>query len=231
MKFETELVEIIGRTQDVKSFRFSSPSSFQYKAGQFMFVTISTEEDELRKHFTLSSSPTEEFIEMTKKLTGSSYSNALDSLQIGEKVKINAPYGKFTFNKKIKKMAMLSGGIGVTPLRSMSKYSTDLQLENDIILLYGNNTLEDIAFKEEFDHLQKENHYLKVVHTLNKPPSNWKGYTGYIDAEMIIKEVPNYKTRVFYICGPPTMVKTMKKVLQELNIPLEHIKTENFSGY
>jgi ferredoxin-NADP reductase len=232
MKFETELVEIIKRTHDVKSFRFSHPQSFEYKAGQFMFVTIPGEDGELKKHFTLSSSPTEkDFIELTKKLTGSSYSNALDSLQIGEKAKIDAPYGKFTFDKKIKKMAMLSGGIGITPLRSICKYSTDLQLENNILLLYGNNSIEDIVYKEEFDRLQKENNNLKVVYTLNNPPSNWKGYTGYINAEMIRKEVPDYKSRVFYICGPPAMVKAMKKLLQELKISPEQIKTENFFGY
>lgn len=232
MKFETELVEIIKRTHDVKSFRFSRPSSFEYKAGQFMFVTIPSEDGELKKHFTISSSPTEpDFIELTKKLTGSSYSNALDSLQIGEKAKIDAPYGKFTFDKKIKKMAMLSGGIGITPLRSMCKYSTDMQLENNILLLYGNKTVEDIVYKEEFDYLQKKNNNLKVIYTLNTPPSKWEEYTGYIDAELIKKEVSDYASRVFYICGPPAMVEAMKRLLQELNIPSEQIKTENFFGY
>jgi ferredoxin-NADP reductase len=232
MKFETELVEIIKRTHDVKSFRFSRPSSFEYKAGQFMFVTIPSEDGELKKHFTISSSPTEpDFIELTKKLTGSSYSNALDSLQLGKNARIDAPYGKFTFEKKIKRMAMLSGGIGITPLRSMCKYSTDLQLENNILLLYGNNTIEDIVYKEEFDHLQKENNNLKVVYTLNSPPSKWEGYTGYIDSELIKKEVSDYASRVFYICGPPAMVEAMKGLLQELNIFSEQIKTENFFGY
>jgi ferredoxin-NADP reductase len=232
VKFETELVEVIKRTHDVKSFRFSRPSSFEYKAGQFMFVTIPSEEGELRKHFTLSSSPTEkEFIEMTKKLTGSDYSNALDKLQIGNKAKIDTPYGKFTFDKKIEKMAMLSGGIGITPLRSICKYSTDLQIENSIVLLYGNNTVEDIAYRDEFDRLQKENSNVKVVHTLTSPPSDWKGYTGYIDAKMIRKEAPDYKSRIFYICGPPGMVKAMRNLLQELDIPEEQIKTENFFGY
>jgi len=66
---------------------------------------------------------------------------------------------------------------------------------------------------------------------LNNPPSKWEGYTGYIDAELIKKEVSDYASRVFYICGPPAMVKAMKKLLQELKISLEQIKTENFFGY
>ncbi len=232
MNFETKLVETVERTHDVKSFRFSRPSSFEYKAGQFMFVTVPAENGELKKHFTISSSPTEtDFIELTKKLTGSSYSIALDSLQVDEKVKIDAPYGVFTFDEKIEKMAMLSGGIGITPLRSICKYVSDLHLGNSIVLLYGNNTVEDIIFRDEFERLQKESGNLKVVHTIVRPPENWHGYAGYIDAEMIEREIPDYRSRVFYTCGPPRMVDAMKSLLRELNVAPEQMKTENFPGY
>ena len=232
MNFKTKLVEIVKRTHDVKSFRFSRPASFEYKAGQFMFIAVPSENGELKKHFTISSSPTEiDFIEFTKKLTGSVYSIALESLQIGKKVKIDAPYGVFTFDEKIEKMGMLSGGIGITPLRSICKYVTDLKFENSIVLLYGNNTVEDIVYRDEFDWLQKESKNLKVVHTIAKPPKDWRGYSGYIDAEMIRKEMPDYGSRVFYTCGPPAMVKAMKTLLQEFDVAPERIKTENFSGY
>ena len=197
-----------------------------------MFVTIPGENGELKKHFTISSSPTEtDFIEFTKKLTGSPYSISLNTLQLNDKVKIEAPYGSFTLNQKFKDIAMLSGGIGITPLRSICKYVNDLHLENSIILLYGNNTVEDIVFREELDQLQEENSRLKVVHTIAKPPENWQGYTGYIDAQMIEKEMPDYKRRVFYTCGPPAMVKAMTGLLTKLNLPSEQIKIENFSGY
>ena len=232
MKFETEVIETLKRTPDVKSIRFLRPFSFEYKAGQFMFIIIRSEDGELKKHFTISSSPTEKhFIELTKKLTGHPFSNALDSLEIGDKVRIDAPYGNFIFDKEIKKMGMLSGGIGITPLRSICRYATDLQLKTRIILLYGNNTREDIAYKQEFDQMQEENNNLTVVHTLINPPSDWDGCTGYIDAEMVLKEVPDYASRVFYTCGPPAMVGAMKKLLKEFNLSQEQIKTENFSGY
>jgi ferredoxin-NADP reductase len=197
-----------------------------------MFVTIPSKNIELKHVFTISSSPTEkDFLELTKKLTGSSYSGALDALKLGDKAKIDAPYGKFIFDKKIKKIAMLSGGIGITPLRSMCKYSTDLKLKTNIILLYGNNTVDDITFKDEFDCLQKQNNNLDVLYALNQTPSGWKGYTGFIDADMIRKEIPDYKSRVFYTCGPPGMVNAMKKLLQELNLSEKQIRIENFAGY
>jgi ferredoxin-NADP reductase len=232
MKFKTEIIEIIKRTFDVKSFRFSRPTQFEYEAGQFMFVTIPKDAGDLKKHFTISSSPTEkDFIEFTKKLTGSQYSTALDSLKIGDKLIIDAPYGKFVLDKEIKKIGMLSGGIGITPLRSMCKFSTDLQLKYNIVLLYGNNSLEEITFKEELDKLSEKNENLNVVYTLNNFSSDWIGYKGFINAEMLKKEISDYKSRLFYTCGPPAMVKAMKKLLEEFSVPEVQIRTENFSGY
>ena len=231
MLFEASVDDIIQRTHNVKSFRFSRPSSFSYEAGQFLFVTLNDGKKELKKHFTISSSPTEDFIEFTKKLTGHEFSNLLDSLQVGDYVKIDAPYGKFVLDERQKKIAMLSGGIGITPLRAMCRYATDLHLNVNIVLLYGNETYEDIAFRQELEQMEKENQNLKVVHVLTKPHSSWNGYIGYIDAEAIQKEIPDYKQRTFYTCGPPGMVKAMKKLLNDLNVPNEQIKIENFSGY
>lgn len=233
MNFESEVIEIIERTHDVKSFRFSRPLDFNYKAGQFMFVTIpNNKKGELRKHFTISSSPTEkEFIEFTKKLSDSDYSKALRVLAVRDEVKLDAPYGRFFLDEEVVNVAMLSGGIGITPLRSMCKYVTDMKLDKNIILLYGNNTIDDIAFMDEFESLQMQNKNLKVVHVLNKPPSDWKGYTGFIDAALIKKVVSDYKNRIFYTCGPPGMISAMKRLLQELNVPGIQIKTENFTGY
>ena len=231
MLFEAPVSSIIQRTHNVKSFRFSRPSSFSYEAGQFLFVTLKEGQKELKKHFTISSSPTEDFIEFTKKLTGHEFSNILESLQEGDCLEIDAPYGKFVLDEKQKKICMLSGGIGITPLRSMCRYTTDLRLKVDIILLYGNETYENIAFRQELENMEKENQNLKVVHFLTKPSSNWSGYTGYISAEVIQKEIRDYKQRLFYTCGPPGMVKAMKNILQNLGIPNKQVKVENFSGY
>ena len=123
MLFEASVEDIIQRTHNVKSFRFSYPSSFSYEAGQFLFATLKKGKEELKKPFTISSSPTEEFIEFTKKLTGHEFSNMLNSLQVGDYIKIDAPYGKLVLDKQQKKICMLSGGIGITPLRSICRYA------------------------------------------------------------------------------------------------------------
>ncbi len=216
----------------MKSFRFSKPRLFEYKPGQFMFITVKFNGERAKKHFTISSSPTEkEFIEFTKKLTGHRFSNALDALKVGDHIVIDAPYGRFTFEGEFKKIGMLSGGIGITPLRSICRYCTDKQLDTDIILLYGNNTERDIAFKEDLKKMQKSNRNLKVVLTISEASGGWEGYTGRIDAEMIEQEITDYQKRIFFTSGPPGMVRTMEEILKSLNVSSERIKTESFSGY
>ena len=232
MKFETGIRDIIPRTHNVKSFRFDRPSSLNYRPGQFMFVAIRQDQKEMTKHFTVSSSPTERgYIEFTKKLTGHEFSNVLDSLGIGDWARIDAPYGRFTFEGEYPKVAMLTGGIGITPMRSMCRYCTDLQLDTDIVLICGNRTERDIVFREDFEHMQNLNAHLRVVLTLEEPPQDWAGLSGRIGADTIIREVPDYEERVFYICGPPAMVEAMNNLLANLGLPRERIKREDFAGY
>lgn len=232
MEFETNVTDIISRTYNVRSFRFPRPASINYKAGQFMFITIKSGEKEMKKHFTISSSPTEkDFIEFTKKLTGSMFSNALDALKVGDWSRIDAPYGAFIFEGEFEKIGMLSGGIGITPFRSMFKYSSDLQLDTEITLLYGNHFEKDIVFRREFEEMQERNKNLKVVFTVSEPSESWTGYRGRINAQMVEKEIPDYIERIFYTCGPPRMVEAMERLLKDLGVPPKQIKKEIFPGY
>ena len=232
MRFETRVSDIITRTYNVKSFRFLKPDSFSFKAGQFMFVTIKSGTQQLRKHFSISSSPTEtSFIEFTKKITDSPFSLALTALNIGDTVSLDGPYGDFTFRGEYDRVGMLSGGIGITPLRSICKYCTDTQSETKITLLYGNRAEEDIIFRKELEEMQQKNRNLKVVFTLDQASQNWKGYTGIINAKMVKNEIPNYAETTFYTCGPPAMVEAIGNLLKELGVPESRIKREKFPGY
>jgi len=126
---------------------------------------------------------------------------------------------------------MLVGGIGITALRSICRLCTDRYPTTRITLLYGNRTEEDIAFKNDFVQMEKQNAKLKAVYTLSTPSKGWCGYSGYIDRKMVEKEIPDYLDRTFYSCGPPNLVEAMKKILEELNIQKSEIITEIFPGY
>ena len=232
IEFETEVLEIIQRTYNVKSFRFRIEEDVDFKAGQFFTVTIKIGQEERMKHFSFSNSPTEKgYVEFTKKLTNSEFSKALDRLKIGDWARLKLPFGSFVLKNGHKKIAFLSGGIGITPIRSITKYVVDNKLDIDIVLLYGNRSIKDIAFKEDFDTMQKEYSRLRVVHILSQAEAGWPGRTGHINGQIIREEMPDYSQRRFYICGPPGMVEAMRRLLQELALAKESIVTENFTGY
>ncbi len=232
MKFETTVKQIIPRTHNVTSYRFPRPEGLKYKAGQFLFITIKSGQRDFSKHFSFSSSPTDrQHVEFTKKFTESEFSTALKQLKLGDWARIDAPYGRFTFEGEHPKIGMLAGGIGITPLVSICKYCTDTHSKTRIMLLYGCRTENDIAFKQELQHMQSQNRNLRVLFILSEPDTNWGGHTGVITAGMLKQEIPDYKETVFYTCGPPPMVEVMEKIVESLGLSKTQLKREYFSGY
>ena len=125
----------------------------------------------------------------------------------------------------------IAGGIGVTPFRSMIQYMLDKKLSRPITLLYSNKTADDIAFKSVFDEAALAG-WLKAVYTITESaPYGWKGKIGYVTADMIREAVPQYKESLFYISGPKPMVGAFQKMLDEMGVPSDHIKTDFFPGY
>jgi ferredoxin-NADP reductase len=236
IEFETQVLKVIQRTPNVKSFRFRIKEEVYFKAGQFFFLTIKIEGKEATKHFSFSNAPTEKgYVEFTKRITQSEFSQALDKLKVGNWARLRMPYGSFIFEGEYKKIAFLCGGIGITPIRSICKFIFDKGLPTNTILLYGNDKEEDIIFRQDLDEMQKASKNIRIVYTLTSPEidkKTWPGRAGYIDEKMIEEEISDYKQRVFYICGPPRMVANLVNILKDkLKISEQIIKTENFTGY
>lgn len=234
--YETTVTEIIQRTRDVFSFRAALKEGMQYRAGQFMGVTVSADGKELSRYLSFSSAPTEKgYLEFTKKITASDFSKTLMGLRPGDTIRLKMPLGSFLLDETAPKHFFLSGGIGITPLRSMCRDALDRVLPVDMALLYGNRSPEDIAFRDDFENAAKSSGNFKVIFSLDTAgvcPSSWKGRCGFIDAAMIREEAPDYLERVFYVCGPPGMVGHLTNILEtELKVPAPQIKRENFAGY
>jgi len=230
-KITASIEEIIQRNYNVKSFRLKMPGAPVFTAGQFLAVTLNND-PRLKHYLSISSSPAEnKYLEFTKKITQSDFSKALDKLKAGSQLLIEYPFGNFTL-KDEKKIAFLSGGIGITPIRSICRDAVDRNLGIDICLIYSNRSARDILFKDDFEAMQAIYPKLKIAHVLCEPEPGFKCDVGYIDAAVVKKEVPDYAERKFYLCGPPQMVEAMRKLLsQELSLRDAQIVTENFQGY
>jgi len=234
--FESPVAGILKRNYNVMSFRFSVHPGLGFRAGQFLQVTLPVSGADQSKYFSFSNAPTEKgYIEFTKKMTGSEFSRALESLRVGDKVKIKMPMGSFVLDETVPKQAFLSGGIGITPIRSILKDAFDRQLPGNRVLFYSNRSPEDIVFREDLEDMAKNWKDLKLVFSLDTAeacPLDWKGKCGFINADMIREELPDYAERIFYVCGPPVMVKSLVSILQDqMKVPAARIKIENFAGY
>ena len=231
-ELEVKVKEVIQRTYNVKSVRLDIGESADFKAGQFLCVTLRNDPN-LKRYLSISSSPTEKcYIEFTKKLTTSDFSRVLSELKAGDAVKVQYPMGNFVLKEGFTNIAFISGGIGITPIRSIAKYAVDKNLGIDMVLVYANRSIKDIVFKEDFEYMQKVYPKLKVSHVLFEEAPGFKCTIGLINATIIKNEVPDYTERKFYLCGSPAMVESMKKMInEELLVGKDSIIIENFQGY
>ena len=232
VEIDLRVKEVIQRNYNVKSFRLEVIDWLDFKAGQFLMVTLKADPG-LKRYLSISSSPTEKcYLEFTKKLTQSDFSIALNNLKAGDSVNIKYPLGKFTLDESAPKIAFLSGGIGITPIRSICKYVVDKNTGTDIVLVYSNRSIRDIVFKDDFSAMSKSYPFLRVAHVLCEAEQGFKCTVGQINAGVIKNEIPDYAERKFYLCGPPQMVEAMRKILaDELGLNSERIVMENFQGY
>jgi glycine betaine catabolism B len=253
LKLQLKLLEKTYHSEtDVMSFKFARTDGLNggkpgekdkylnYSAGQYCIVNLGTKEDPegpLRS-FTMASSPTEEdFILITTRIRDTPFKKKLAALDIGSLVNISAPMGKFVLHDDYSKPAVfLSGGIGVTPFRSMIKYATDVELPVNITMFDANRNQANIIFKDDFDTWLRINPKLRIVYTLSEgnTSTEWSGEKGYINKAMVERYLDSRQldNSVFYICGPPPMLNAMKKLLQEeLHVPNGRIKIEEFVGY
>ncbi len=234
-QFDTELMQVIQRTPNIKTFRFPiHAENVSYEPGQFFFITIKVFGEDAIHHFSFSSSPSEEgYIEFTKRITASHFSQTLDAMQPGTRAHLEGPEGHFTLSPSWRQLAFVSGGIGITPLRSMLRYIADKKLSYDVVLLYGNSNFEDIAFREELEQIGASHPGLRVVYVLSGPtfPADWKGKRGFINRDLVAETIPDFRQRLFYVSGPPKMVLSLEDQLVALGVPNEQIKKDSFTGY
>ena len=234
-ELKVTLVERVPRTFSVESFRFQPQERLSFLPGQFgqlIFDEQNRNNSELNKYLSFSASPSREYLEFTKRLSQSRFSQSLKDLKIGDEVLLKGPLGNCIFKQEYKRIGFLIGGIGITPVISIIEYVIQSRFNTDIFLLYSNRTEEEIAFKEELDYWQKLNKNLKVYYVITDcVPKDKNCIYGRIDQTLLLSKVDSIGERVFFIFGPPKMVEVMARLCETAGCSKENIKTENFVGY
>ena len=221
------------------AFHFEKPQGFSYTAGQFGDVTLAnppeTDAEGNTRTFTLASAPYEGDLMVATRMRDTAFKRVLKTMALGTEVSLNAPDGSLTLHSDARIPAVfLSGGIGVTPVRSIVLQATHDKLPHKIVLFDSNRRPEDSAFLDELAEAQKRNPNFTLVGTMTqmeKSSKTWSGETGYVTQAMLLKSVHDLSLPIFYISGPPAMVAAMRKILDDSGVKDDKIRTEEFAGY
>ena len=238
-KLTLKLIEKKLISPDVYDFIFSSEKKLLFEPGQYLEWTLAHKNKDdrgMRRYFTIASSPTEENyiagIKFYEK--SSSFKRSMLELNIGDKIVAGQLDGDFTLPRnRNKKLVFIAGGIGVTPFRSMIKYLIDKNEKRDIIIFNSNKSVSDIVYQDILCDAESRLG-IKVINTLtdlNSIPNDWRGETGFVNKEMILRYAPDFKERTFYISGPPMMVYMFKDALKKMGVFWFSIKTDFFPGF
>ncbi len=221
------------------AFHFEKPAGFVFKAGQFGDFTlinpVETDAEGNTRGFSLASAPYEGDLMFATRMRDTAFKRVLRTMEIGREVSLDAPYGSFTLHNNLRIPAVfLTGGIGVTPVRSIVLQAAHDSLPHKIFLFDSNRRPEDAAFLNELMEAQEKNPNYTFIGTMTemeKSSRKWDGETGYITKPMLVKYIGDLTLPIYYIAGPAAMVAAMRKTLNEAGVDDDNIRTEEFSGY
>jgi ferredoxin-NADP reductase len=225
--------------QDTMAFWFQvAGAAYTFRAGQNAAFTLldPPESDAAGNIRTLSvaSSPNApDSLMVAMRMRKSAFKNSLKMLPLGAKIRMSSPMGSFTLHRDSSKPAVfLVGGIGITPVLSILAHATEESAPHRIYLFYSNHDPAKVAFLNELEMWQNRNAHFTFVPTVTTPNgSSWRYERGRIDAEMLTRHLTDTHGPVYYVCGPAEMVAAMRKLLAQLGVDDDSLKTEEFSGY
>ncbi len=239
---ELTVKQIVVETKDAISIAFQQPAAgnIPYKSGQFLTLITTIQGKEVRRAYSLCSSPVvdNDLVVSVKRVDKGLMSNWLpDNLKVGDKLKVMDPMGQFTteFNQGNKRhLILFAGGSGITPMMSILKSVMVQEPESICSLIYCNRDVDSIIFKNQLEMLQTADEgRLHVIHILDNAPMNWQGYSGLLNKEMLTKlfeRIPNWglEKTTYLMCGPEGMMKNVDNLLAEHKIPASKIFKESF---
>ena len=222
---EVAVTERVARCPDVLSVRFERPVGYAFSAGQYLMLTLQTAKGSETKPFSHSSATGDPHLEITTRLSGSTFKTALSALAPGDHVRITGPAGRLTLPAEERRVAFLVGGVGITPVISMLR-SRDSVSAPETVLFYGNREPACIPFVDEIDALAGE--HLSVVHVVEVAAEEWQGERGFITPGIVRAHIEPSDGWLFVVAGPPVMVSAMEAILNALDIPASRAMIERF---
>jgi glycine betaine catabolism B len=224
------------RTQignEAYEYHFTAPHPSTHVPGQYLEWTLPHERPDLRgirRYFTIVSRPGDETVSFAVRhvQNQSTFKQKLETLTSGDRIYATQRAGDFTLHQNARPV-WIAGGIGITPFISMIRAARAKGANVDATLFNCNKTENDALFNDEI--ADAINHGLNAIDILGETPIRSQQYElGFITEAIIQKHVPEWRTRTYYISGPPTLVSAYEALLRGMGIPRRRIVTDYFPG-
>jgi ferredoxin-NADP reductase len=221
------------------AFRFEKPSNWIFQAGQFLDMSLldpsETDAEGNTRTFSIASAPHEESLMVATRMRDTAFKRVLETMPLGSTVKLEGPSGDLTLHNDVKRTAVfLAGGIGITPFRSIVFRAAKEKLPHRIFLFYSNRRPEDAPFLDELQALERENPNYRLIASMTemtKSHRSWQGESGQIHQVMLSRYLKDAVSPIYYIAGPPEMVKGLHAMINEAGVDDDNIRAEEFAGY
>jgi len=212
-------------------------NTFKYKAGQYLTLRETVNGEDIRRSYSLCSSPIDdEWKVAVKQITDGKFSTYVNQfLKKDDIIQVMKPMGRFgtAISEIPKNYIVFTAGSGITPILSMIKTHLAKEPNSTFKLFYLNRTVKSIIFKEEIEQLR--NQYfgrLEVFYFLTKESRDIELFNGRFTKEKLTvifnKLVDVAKLDECFLCGPEEMIFLVKDELMEAGMPEEHIHFELF---
>ncbi|MBX4976819.1 2Fe-2S iron-sulfur cluster binding domain-containing protein [Rhizobium lentis] len=230
-------LDVQQETHDVKTFTFASPEGkrFAFKAGQYFLFDLDHNGEAESRCYSISSSPhrTNAFSVTVKRVPGGKISNWLhDTLVVGASVKANGPLGDFVRSETGRKLLLLSGGSGITPVMSILREIADSCEPANVVFMHAARRPQDLIFRDELACIARRLKGLRL-HLLPETvagEASWPGLTGRISAEYMRLAVPDIAERTVMCCGPAPFMAAARRIAGDLGVPALNYVEESFDA-
>jgi len=220
--------QVIRETPDACSLVFEIPAAlretFHYRAGQFLTLEVPYEGANLRRCYSLASSPdTETEHKVTiKRVEGGRISNWLhDHISVGSTLNVLPPEGRFVMRAEADHMLLFAGGSGITPVISIIK-SALATTERKIQLVYANRNADSVIFDRELRALaERHPGRFECVSRLDN-------VDGFLRIGDIARLLSGRKDGEYFLCGPEGFMHTVERGLLAAGVDSERIHVERF---
>lgn len=206
-------------------------STVSYQAGQFLTLVIEHHGQEVRRSYSLSSSPHEQMLSLTiKRIPNGEVTRYLHTYaRVGDIWKAVEPAGRFTLPEPLfdAPLVYFAAGSGISPIYAHLKSLIHQGFDRPVYLFYSNLSASSIIFKKELDELSAASGgHLKIMHLIS---DEGKRLNNYVAENLIRQYLPDtFRQAQYYLCGPFTYMRMVRLTLLYMHVDDTHIHRENF---